>query len=206
MDEDDTTKLEPSGDAPALDRDTAAAASGPASVRTQARAPLLLQPAVGHAGAPTLDDSWADDLPEVRPLSLNAKRWKLGKFSEEVAVVPPTLSGSSSTAASAVTPPATVSVLWLNEMDDELVPREQVYLFLGFSRDDRTLWQRWPMSDTVRWDEHGIFHAATGRWWFSNDPAGDSLFLDESPHTVPAPSTWTRTRSSAQVCSKVKPA
>ena len=93
MDEDDTTKPEPSGDAPALDRATAAAASGPASVRTQARAPLLLQPAVGHAGAPTLDDSWADDLPEVRPLSLDAKRLQLGRFSEDVAGVPPTLSG-----------------------------------------------------------------------------------------------------------------
>ena len=109
-------------------------------------------------------------------MSLDAKRLKLGRFSEVGAVVPPTLSGSSSTAASAVTPPATVSVLWFDELGE--APREQVYLFLGFSRDDRALWQRWPMSDTVRWDEHGIFHAATGRWWFSNDPAGDSWFLD----------------------------
>ena len=41
--------------------DAAAAASGPASVLTTARAPLLLQPAVGRAEPPELDDLWADD-------------------------------------------------------------------------------------------------------------------------------------------------
>ena len=65
MEEDGTEKPEPPGDAPAADRDAAASASGPAELQSSCfraaptpavsspvrRAPLLLQPAVGHAGA-----------------------------------------------------------------------------------------------------------------------------------------------------------
>ena len=117
MEEDGTEKPEPSEDAPAVNRVAAATASGPAavemlsscpdscsgSVPKKARAPLLLQPVVGHAGAfEVLDDvAWADSLPEVRrPLSLDAKRAKLGRCSEDKAGVslasnPPTASASS---------------------------------------------------------------------------------------------------------------
>ena len=129
MDEDGTEKPEPSGDAPAVYRDAAASASGPAdlqsrclraaptpadssSVRSSARAPLPLLHVEGRAGASEeLDDRWADDLPELRDQPLHAKRVRVGKISESGAVV--SLASSPPApplASSAVRPPGLVEL------------------------------------------------------------------------------------------------
>ena len=176
MEEDVIAEPELSGDAPAVDRATAAAASGPASVPTRARAPLLLQPAVGHAGAPEeLDDSWADNLPEVRPLSLDAKRAKLGRCSEDKAGVsqssnPPTASAAPGvcrkTPLAAFDFPASGRVAaWYSSSGG----------FAGtfsfhFSEDKVSgcsLWQNTkdPTSFCSR-------EAATGSWWIYGNPEG----------------------------------
>ena len=176
MDEDATALPEPSGDAPALDRDTAAAASGPASVRTQARAPLLLQPAVGHASAPEeFDDSWADNLPEVRPLSLNAKRLKLGKGSGTDAGVSQSLSPPSAPPSSAAEqalplagrdfPDCVVAFTSWLAIDEEPFATSK---FIKHTRQRCTLWQ---FTDApTRFCMH---HAATDCWWLGYDPEGE---------------------------------
>ena len=177
MDEDDAATPELSGDAPALVRATAAAASGPASVRTQARAPLLLQPAVGHAGAPeVLDDSWADNLPEVRPLSLDAKRAKLGRCSEDKAGVSQSSNPPTASAASGV---VQVSPLAANDYPDLRGFVSAWYSggggFAGtFSfhypeteETGATLWQ-----DTKDSTRLCARDAATGNWWIYGNPEG----------------------------------
>ena len=81
--------------------DAAAAASGPASVLTRARAPLLLQPAVGCAEPPELDDSWADDA-RGATLSLDASPMTgKGSGTAVAASVAAQASSACSTAASA---------------------------------------------------------------------------------------------------------
>ena len=74
---------------------------------------------------------------------------------------------------------------------DEEGELRATYKFLSFSRQGRTVWRKWPVSDTVRLDEYGILHAATGRWWFGTDPAGDMWLLVDDAVTKPAPSSWT---------------
>ena len=150
--------------------DAAAAASGPPSALTLARAPLLLQPAVGHAGAlEELDDKWADNLPEVRPLSLDAKRAKLGRCSEEddkagvsQSSNPPTASAASGVVLDS--PPAasdfSVSGLvdaWYSDgggfAGTFALPKFP-------EKDGRTFWQ-----DTKEPSRFCIREAATGKWW-----------------------------------------
>ena len=171
MEEDVTAEPELSGDAPAVDRATAGKASGSASVPKKARAPLLLQPAVGHAGAlEVLDDSWADSLPEVRrPLSLDAKRARLGRCSEEddkagvsQSSNPPTASAASGVVLDS--PPAAsdfpVSGLvdaWYSDgggfAGTFALPKFP-------EKDGRTFWQ-----DTKEPSRFCIREAATGKWW-----------------------------------------
>ena len=173
MEEDGTEKPEPSGDAPAVNRDAAATVSGPtavelpsgcpascnASVRAPARAPLPLLQVVGRAGASEeLDDRWADDMPELRrDQPLDAKRFKPGKTSEGGAVVsltscPP----SSPLATSAVQPPGLVELRQKGETElyDTLI-FQQLYPD-GLSRWKST-WD--PMS---MW----IFDPTVGGWEF----------------------------------------
>ena len=155
MDEDGTEKPEPSGDAPAVNRDAAASASGPAelqsscfraapppavssSVRSPARAPLPLLQVVGRAGASEeLDDRWADDLPELRDAPLHVKRLRLGKTSEGGAVVSLTSSPPASPlATSAVQPPGLVELRrpGETELHDSLT-------FIQMRPNGKTLWQ-----------------------------------------------------------------
>ena len=168
MEEDVTAEPELSGDAPAVDRATAGKASGSASVPKKARAPLLLQPAVGHAGAPEeLDDSWADNLPEVRPLSLDAKRAKLGRCSEDKAGVsqssnPPTASAASgvvldSPLAACDFPASGLVDAWYSDGGGFA----GTFAFPKFpEKDGRTFWQ-----DTKEPSRFCIREAATGKWW-----------------------------------------
>ena len=193
MEEDGTEKPEPSGDAPAVNRDAAETASGLAvlqsscfraaptpavssSVRSSARAPLLLQPAVGHAGAlEELDDSWADSLPEVRrPLSLDAKRAKLGKGSGDKAGVS---LASNPPAASATSGVEHVSPLAASDYPVSGFVNAWyrggggfagTYAFiLSDEEAGCSLWQ-----DTKDSTRLCARDAATGNWWIYGNPEG----------------------------------
>ena len=176
MEEDVTAEPELSGDAPTVDRATAGKASGSASVPKKARAPLLLQPAVGHAGAPEeLDDSWADNLPEVRPLSLDAKRAKLGRCSEDKAGVsqssnPPTASAASgvvqvSPLAASDYPVSGLANAWYSGGGG--FAGTFSFHYPETEETGATLWQ-----DTKDSTRLCARDAATGNWWIYGNPEG----------------------------------
>ena len=188
MEEDLTAEPELSGDAPAVDRATAAEASGPASVPTKARAPFLLQPAVGNAGAPEeIDDAWADHLPELRPSSLDAKGVVLGKVSESGAGVALSASFSTASASSGAVQRRVLAKATPPEFVEVRLGSENAwygrYKFIQHTRLGRTLWLH---EET---GSFGVFYAAKGLWWVGDDPEGMMTPLVE-PRTEPSPSSW----------------
>ena len=149
-----------------------------------ARAPPLLQLAVGSAGAQTLEDDWADNLPVVRPLSQDTKRAKLGN----VAGVSLS-SGASSTALRGVArSPFPVDVYGHNGTRSFGRFLCQGWINGHFSATDGAVMFKNTSELGFLW---GVFYFATGKWFFGFDmDTFDDWQLVEDIVTKPPPSSW----------------